>query len=99
MKRLADLKTDRLILFTLFTSTGEVAQDGRDALRSCVEYFQDPSHRAKDLEKNGFSVTDIRDELLSREAPLGELGGSFAELTDGQFSSEILIRAVLRAEI
>ena len=95
MKRLADLKTDRLILFT---SAGKVVQDGREALRSCVEYFQDLSYKAKDLENKGLSVTAIRDELLDGEGSIGQLG-SFAELTDGQFSSENLIRAVLRAEI
>ncbi len=94
MNRLVELKTNLI----LFTSVGKVVQDGREAFQSCINYFQELSQKAKRLEKKGFSVTSIRDELLGGEAPLGQLG-SFADLTDGQFSSENLIRALLRAEI
>lgn len=87
MRKLVDLKTNRLVLFT---SIGEVVQDGRNALQACIEYFQDLSQRAKQLEKKGLSISAIRDELLGRES-------SLVRLTDGQFSSENLIRAVLRA--
>jgi len=86
MKQLVDLKTDRLILLT---SIGNVVQDGRRALQSCIEYFQDLSQRAKQLEKKGLSIEAIRDKLFDRESHL-------AGFTDGQFSSENLIRAVLR---
>ncbi len=89
MKKLVALKTDRLILFT---SMGNVVQDGRKALRTCIEYFQDLSQRAKQLEKKGLSIVAIRDEIFGRES-------SLAGLTDGQFSSENLVRAALRAQI
>jgi len=89
MKKLVALGTDRLILFT---SMGNVVQDGRNALRACIEYFQDLSRRAKQLEKKGLSVTAIRDEVFGRES-------SLAGLTDGQFSSENLVRAALRAQM
>lgn len=85
MKKLVDLKTDRLILFT---SIGNVLHDGRKSLQSSIEYFQDLSQTAKQLEKKGFSISAIRDELFGRES-------SLAGITDGQFSSENLIRAVL----
>lgn len=87
MKRLVELKTDRLILLT---SMGNVVQDGRRALQSCIEYLQDVSQRAKQLKKKGLSIDAIRDELFDRESHL-------AGFTDGQFSSKNLIRAVLRA--
>ena len=87
MKKLIDLKTHRLILLT---SIGKVVQDGRRALQSCLEYLQDVSQRAKQLEKEGLSIDTIRDKLFDREDHL-------AGFTDGQFSSENLIRAALRA--
>ena len=89
MKKLVALKTDRLILFT---APGRVVQDGRKALRTCIEYFEDLSRRAKQLEKKGLSIVAIRDEVFGRES-------SLAGLTDGQFSSENLVRAALRAQM
>jgi len=50
------------------------------------------SRRAKQLEKKGLSIVAIRDELLGEE-------GLFPQVTDGQFSSENLVRAALRAQI
>jgi len=89
MKKLVALQTDRLILFA---APGRVVQDGRNALGTCIEYFQDLSRRAKQLEKKGLSIVAIRDELLGEE-------GLFPQVTDGQFSSENLIRAALRAQM
>ena len=89
MKKLIGLKTDRLILFT---SVGNVVQDGCQALQSCVDYLQDLSQKAKQLEKQGLSICAIRDRLLGGENHL-------AAVTDGDFSSENLIRAVLGADI
>ncbi|MGB2800611.1 MAG: MBL fold metallo-hydrolase [Dehalococcoidia bacterium] len=89
MKKLIDLKTDGLILFT---SLGNVVQDGCQALQSCIDYLQDLSQKAKQLEKQGLSIDAIRDRLLGGENHL-------AAVTDGDFSSENLIRAVLRAQI
>ena len=87
MKKLIHLKTDRLVLFT---SIGSVIQDGRRSLQSCVEYLQDLSQRAKHLKKKGLSIEGIRDKLFDGESHL-------AGFTDGQFSSENLVRAVLRS--
>jgi glyoxylase-like metal-dependent hydrolase (beta-lactamase superfamily II) len=89
MKKLVALQTDRLILFT---AMGDVVQDGRKALQTCIEYFQDLSRRAKQLEKKGLSIAAIRDKLLGEE-------GLFPQVTDGQFSSKNLARAALRAQI
>lgn len=89
MKKLLDLKTDRL---TLFTSLGDVVEDGRDALRSCIQYLKDLSQRAKGLQAKGLSPAAIRDEIFGRETVL-------AGPTEGDFSAENMIRAVLRAKI
>ena len=89
MQKLVDLKTDQLILFT---SLGNVVQDGREALQSCIEYFKDLSLKAKRLEKQGLSTGAIRDRLFGRETVL-------AGITEGDVSAENMVRAVLRAKI
>lgn len=86
MRKLAKLKTDRLILFT---SVGKIVKDGRKALRSCIKYFEDLSQGAKALKEKGLSLAAIRNELLGRE-------NRFFLLTGGHYSSKNLIRAVLR---
>jgi glyoxylase-like metal-dependent hydrolase (beta-lactamase superfamily II) len=89
MQKLVDLKTDQLILFT---SLGNVVQDGREALRACIEYLKDLSVRAKQLEKQQLSAGAIRDKLFGRETIL-------AGISEGDISAENMIRAVLRAKI
>ena len=89
MKKLIDLDTEQLILCT---SVGRVVQDGRSALRSRIEYYQNLAQRARQLEKNGLSVAAIRYELFGEESPI-------AESTGGDISSEHLIKALLTAEI
>ena len=89
MQKLVDLKTDQLILFT---SLGNVVQDGREALQSCIAYFKDLSLKAKRLEKQGLSTGAIRDRLFGRETVL-------AGITEGDVSAENMIRAVLRAKM
>lgn len=89
MQKLVNLKTDQLVLFT---SLGNVVQDGREALQSCIAYLKDLSLRAKQLEKQGLSAGAIRDKLFGRETVL-------AGLTEGQLSAENMIRAALRAQI
>lgn len=89
MERLLDINTKRLILFT---STGKVVQDGRKSLHTCIRHFQDLSKRAKRLKEKGLDVPAIRDEIFGEE-------GLFPQLTNDQFSSENVIRSVLRAQI
>jgi len=89
MKKLLALKTDRLILFT---SLGNVVQDGRESLQSCIQYLKDLSQRAKELHKQGLSPGAIRDEIFGRETVL-------AGPTEGDFSAENMVRAILRADI
>jgi hypothetical protein len=89
MKRLIDLTTDRLVLFT---SLGKIEPDGREALQSSIAYFQRLSQRAKQLEQQGLSIDAIRDEIFGRETAL-------VEISEGDFSAANMIRAALRAEL
>jgi glyoxylase-like metal-dependent hydrolase (beta-lactamase superfamily II) len=88
MKMLADLPTRRLVLFT---AMGEIIPEGRGALGSCIEYFEDMARRARELEKAGLSIDELIGELLGR-------GSSLAGLTCGHFSSENLVRSLLAME-
>ncbi len=86
MKKLIALPSDRLILFT---SVGRIVEDGRQAMESCIRYIEDLSARAKALEREGLGVAEIIRRLFGGEH-------SFAQLTNGQYTTENLIRSVLR---
>jgi len=86
MKRLIALPSDRLILFT---SVGRIVEDGRQAMKSFIRYIEDLSARAKALEREGLGAAEIIRRLFG-----GEHG--FAQLTNGQYTTENLIRSVLR---
>ena len=89
MKRLIDLPTDRLILFT---SVGRIVEDGRRALQDCIQYIEALSRRAKVLEKDGRGVPEIIRELFGGEH-------AFAALSNGQYTTENLVRSVLKMEV
>ena len=89
MKRLIDFQTDRLVLFT---STGNVVQNGRQALRSRIEHYRYLSQTARELQDRGVSIAAIRDELFGDE-------GFVSEATGGDMSSEQLVRALLTTEL
>jgi glyoxylase-like metal-dependent hydrolase (beta-lactamase superfamily II) len=88
MKKLVDLKTDRLILFT---GLGNVVEDGKAVLQACIDYIRSLSKRAKELERQGLSASVMVNQLFGRESVL-------AGLTDGHISSENVVRALLRPE-
>jgi glyoxylase-like metal-dependent hydrolase (beta-lactamase superfamily II) len=88
MKRLVDLPAGKL---TLFTGLGNVVEDGREALQSCIDYIHGLSLKAKALERQGLSTGDMVNRLFGRESIL-------AGLTDGHISSENVVRALLRPE-
>jgi glyoxylase-like metal-dependent hydrolase (beta-lactamase superfamily II) len=85
MANIANLKTDRL---TLFTSIGRIIEDGRHALLSCIHYLEDLSKKTKKLESRRLSIQEIVKELFGGEHP-------FAQLTNGQYTAENLVRSVL----
>lgn len=89
MKKLIDLPADRMILFT---SVGRIIEDGRRAMRDCIRYIEDLSRRAKALEKNGREVPEIIREIFGGEH-------AFATLTNGQYTTENLVRSVLKMEV
>ena len=89
MKKLVDLQTEKLILFT---GLGNVVEDGKEALQSCIDYIHGLSKRAKALETQGHSASVMVNQLFGRESVL-------AGLTDGHISSENVVHALLRADI
>ena len=88
MKRLTELPIGKL---TLFTGLGNVVEDGREALQSCIDYIQDLSQRVGEMERQGLSTSDMVNRLFGRESVL-------AGLTGGHISSENVVRALLRPE-
>ena len=89
MQKLVDLNTDELVLFT---GSGNVVRDGREALRACIAYLKDLSLKAKQLAKQGLSASAIRDQIFGRETVL-------AGITEGDVSAENMVRSALRARI
>jgi glyoxylase-like metal-dependent hydrolase (beta-lactamase superfamily II) len=86
MNKLVELQTEKLLLFT---GLGNVVEDGRAALQSCVDYIHGLSERARELERQGLSTGAMVNQLFGRESIL-------ADLTDGHISSENVVRALLR---
>ena len=89
MRKLINLSTDRLILFT---SVGRIVEEGRRALQDCIQYIEELSHRAKALEKEGLGIPEIIRELFGGEH-------AFAELSNGQYTTENLVRSVLKMDV
>lgn len=89
MAKLIALDTDPLVLFT---ALGSVVKDGREALKACVEYLRDLARKARQLDGQGLTTAEVTERLLGGES-------FFASVTDGEFSSENLVRAVLRADV
>jgi hypothetical protein len=86
MKKLLHLRAGPLILYT---SVGRVVEDGRQALQTCIHYLEDLAAKVQSLETKGLSITDIIQELFGGEH-------NFAQITNGQYTTENLIRSVLQ---
>jgi hypothetical protein len=63
-------------------------ENGRKALEECVRNIRALSRKAKDLQAQGKTVAEIMKALFGGEHPR-------AQRTDGQFTTENLIRSVL----
>ncbi|MBS7249247.1 MAG: hypothetical protein KIH08_01445 [Candidatus Freyarchaeota archaeon] len=88
MKKIAELPTKRLILFT---ALGRIVPDGRKALQTCIDYLEDLSREAENLAQKGLSVTAIREKLIGEDT-------SLAPLTEGDFSADNLVKSILRSK-
>lgn len=88
MKRLIELDTERLVLFT---SVGKIVEEGRETLGRTIDYLEDLAEKVHFLRCSGRSVDQIMMELFGGEHP-------FAELTNGQYTTENLVRSLLKME-
>lgn len=89
MQKLVDLDIEKLVLFT---SRGTVIPEGQEALKACIEYLHNLMRRAKELEQRGLAPAAIRDEIFGRETIL-------ATLSEGDVTSENMVRSALRADL
>lgn len=88
MEKLLGLPTDRLVLFTAMRT---VEPEGKEALRTSIDYLTDLSRRAKALTDRGRSIPDIVRELFGAESV-------YDSLTAGQYSSAHFVRLLLEAD-
>lgn len=86
MKKLLDFKTERLVLFT---SVGKIVEDGRAALEGCIDYLEDLSMKVKNLKGKGYTVGEIVQNIFGGEH-------NFSQITNGQYTTENLVRSVLK---
>jgi len=86
LKNLAQTETENL---TLFTAAGGIVENGREALKNVCSYLEDLSQKAKGLQNEGRTVREIMTSIFGGEHPR-------AGMTDGQFSTENLIRSALK---
>lgn len=85
MRKVIELPTDKLILFT---AVGRIVEDGRKALLDCISYLNELSERVKNMKLLDVSVNEIVNDLFGGEH-------SFMQLTNGQFSTAHLITSLL----
>jgi hypothetical protein len=64
-------------------------ENGRKALLECAGYLRSLSRKAKELRAQGRTVQEIMNALLGGEHPR-------AQRTNGQFTTENLMRSVLK---
>ncbi len=72
----------------LLASVGKIVEEGRTALEACIAYLEEMAGRAKELQGGGADVPSIMSALFGGEHP-------FAELTNGHYRTENLVRSLL----
>ena len=85
LKLIRELGSGKL---TLFTSIGQVFEDGRKSISSYLDYIDDLRKRVQELNQNGLTPEEIRDRIFSRESQL-------AKLTNGHYSILNLITSLV----
>jgi glyoxylase-like metal-dependent hydrolase (beta-lactamase superfamily II) len=76
----------------LFTSIGRIVEKGREVLGANIQYLQELANKAQGLHKQGRSVEEIIQEIFGGEHP-------FAQMTNDQYTTENLIRSVLKINV
>jgi len=89
MRRLMELNTDRLILFTALRL---IEKNGRDALRKSIQWLENLAYSVKKMDEKGMPVQEIVDELFGGESV-------FHRLTGGLFSCSNMIRLILNSQM
>jgi glyoxylase-like metal-dependent hydrolase (beta-lactamase superfamily II) len=85
LKKIIDLDVENL---TLFTSLGQVFDDGRRAIESFLGHLAGLREQASTLSEKGLEPPDIVIQIMGRES-------SLAGLTGGHYSHENMIRSLL----
>lgn len=85
MRTILDAAGGRLVLFT---SVGKIVEDGRAALRACLEYLSGLVVTAKRVAGEGLAPEEIMDRMFGGEH-------NFAKLSNGQYTSLNLVRSLL----
>ena len=86
LERILAAAPDKLVLFT---SVGRIVENGRAALEENIRYLRDLARKARTLQQQGHSETEIVVELFGGEH-------LFAQMTNGQYTTANLIRSVLK---
>ena len=86
MEKLIFLDAERLVLFT---SVGKIIEKGREALAACIRYLEDLAEKSKKLRDQGYDINGIVKKIFGGEH-------KFAEMTNGQYTTENLIKSVLK---
>ena len=89
MERLLGLPMERLVLFTAMRT---VEWQGKEALRTSLDYLADLSRRVKSLRDKGLDISDTVRELFGSESV-------YERLTDGHYSSAHFVRLLLDANL
>jgi glyoxylase-like metal-dependent hydrolase (beta-lactamase superfamily II) len=85
MRKILAALPEKLVLIT---SIGRIVEEGGAALRACVAYLEEMSGRAKKMSGGGADLHAVMDALFGGEHP-------FAELTNGHYRTENLVRSLL----
>jgi glyoxylase-like metal-dependent hydrolase (beta-lactamase superfamily II) len=85
MRAVMELPSDRLVLFT---AVGKIVEDGRASLGRCIGYLTELAAKVQAHKRSGASIEEIMRREFGGEHP-------FAGLTNGQFSTQNLVRSLL----
>ena len=88
MRSLIGLPCERLVLLT---SVGKIVEDGRKALSACIDNLSGLAARVNTLEKNGFGIGQIMDEVFGGEH-------NFSAITNNQYSTYNFVKSLLMCD-